>query len=173
VLGRVDALVRVRARFHCYSASNGMLLAMQCHERGIEPGRIAGFRTWLKPGRRVRQGETALRILAPITLKPRGEHRPDSDQRRVFFKTAFVFDVCQTELLDGVEPAALDPPRELLVGDSRSHLLAPLQAFAESLGYTVTTEPITGPAGAWSDPGRKRIAVDAAAPANATADPDP
>jgi antirestriction protein ArdC len=144
-----------------------MLLAMQCHERGIEPARIAGFRTWLKLGRCVRQGETALRILAPITLKPRDEQNPDSDQRRVFFKTAFVFDVSQTEILDGAEPAALEPPREPLVGDSHAHLLAPLQAFAESLGYTVAIEPITGPAGGWCDPGRKRIVVDAAVPANA------
>jgi hypothetical protein len=55
--------VRVRAMFHSYSAGNCMLLAFQCHERGIVPQRIAGFRTWLKLGRCVRRGEVALRIL--------------------------------------------------------------------------------------------------------------
>ena len=48
--------------FRAYSAGNCMLLALQCHERGIEPVHIAGFRTWLKLGRCVRKGERALRI---------------------------------------------------------------------------------------------------------------
>lgn len=37
--------VRVRAPFHSYSAGNCMLIAWQCHERGIVPERVAGFRT--------------------------------------------------------------------------------------------------------------------------------
>jgi hypothetical protein len=36
--------VKTRAMFHSYSAGNCMLLAAQCHERGIVPTRIAGFR---------------------------------------------------------------------------------------------------------------------------------
>jgi hypothetical protein len=102
--------VRVRAMFHSYSASNCMLLATQCHERGIVPTRIAGFRTWLKLGRCVRKGEVALRILAPVTVKQRDEHDEESGERRVFFKTAFVFDVSQTEIRDGAETVALEPP---------------------------------------------------------------
>src|SRR4030081_3355304 len=43
--------VRVRATFHSYSAGNCMSLALQCHERGIVPEHIAGFRAWLKLGR--------------------------------------------------------------------------------------------------------------------------
>jgi hypothetical protein len=60
--------VRTRSMFRSYSAGNCMLLALQCHERGIEPGLVAGFRTWLKLGRCVRKGERALRILAPVTV---------------------------------------------------------------------------------------------------------
>jgi hypothetical protein len=160
--------VRVRAMFHSYSASNCMLLATQCHERGIVPSRIAGFRTWLKLGRCVRKGETALRILAPVTVKerdkPSGE---ETDERRVFFKTAFVFDVSQTETRDGAEPVALEPPHQPLTGDSHAHLLAPVVAFAESLGYSVSFEPIEGSAGGWCDPKLKRIVVDEDVPANA------
>jgi len=48
----------------------------------------------------------------------------------VFFKTAFVFDVSQTEIRDGAEPVELEPPHQPLTGDSHAHLLAPLQAFA-------------------------------------------
>jgi len=160
--------VKTRAMFHAYSAGNCMLLAAQCHQRGIVPIRIAGFRTWLKLGRSVRKGETALRILAPISVKERDQLTgEESDERRVFFKTAFVFDVSQTDILPGAEPVALEPPREPLTGDSHAHLLAPLEAFAESLGYSVSFEVIEGSAGGWCDPQAKRIVVDGGVPANA------
>ena len=160
--------VKTRATFHDYSAGNCMLLAAQAHERGIARTHVAGFRTWLKLGRSVRKGETALRILAPVTVKERdtlsGE---ESDERRVFFKTAFVFDISQTDVLPGTEPVALEPPHQPLTGDSHAHLLAPLRRFAESLGYSVSFEVIEGSAGGWCDAKAKRIAVDAGVPANA------
>lgn len=159
--------VRIRAMFHSYSAGNCMLLAAECHKRGIVPQHIAGFRTWLKLGRCVRRGEVALRILAPVTVKQRDAQGEETDDRRVFFRTAFVFDVSQTAILDGVEPVSLEPPREPLTGDSHGHLLEPLRAFAESLGYSVSFENIEGSAGGWCDPKRRRIVVDAAVPANA------
>ena len=67
--------VRARAMFHSYSAGNCMLLAVQCHQRGMVATRIAGFRTWLKLGRVVRKGETALRILAKWALSHRMQRR--------------------------------------------------------------------------------------------------
>jgi hypothetical protein len=160
--------VKTRAMFHSYSVGNCMLLAAQAHGRGVALTHVAGFRTWLKLGRSVRQGETALRILAPVTVKKRdtltGER---SDERSVFFKTAFVFDVSQTDILPGAEPVALEPPHEPLTGDSHAHLLTPLGRFAESLGYSVSFEVIEGSAGGWCDPKAKRIVVDAGVPANA------
>ena len=71
--------VRTRAMFHAYSTTNRMLIAAQCHRRGIVPLRIAGFRTWLKLGRVVRKSETALRILAPVPVK-RDDERPEDDE---------------------------------------------------------------------------------------------
>jgi hypothetical protein len=53
-----------------------------------------------------------------------------------------------------------------LTGDSHAHLLEPLVAFAETLGYSVSCEAISG-AGGWCDAKAKRIVVDSAAPANA------
>jgi len=130
--------VRVRAMFHAYSAGNCMLIALQCHEREIVPERVAGFRAWLKLGRCVRKNEKALRILAPITVNERDEGGEQTSQRRVFFTTAFVFELSQTEPLPGVEPVVLAPPCEPLSGDSHAHLLPPLAAFAQSLGYAVS-----------------------------------
>ena len=85
----------------------------------------------------------------------------------MFFKTAFVFDVSQTDVLPGAEPAALEPPHQPLTGDSHAHLLCALCRFAESLGYSVSFEVIEGSAGGWCDPKAKRILVDAGVPANA------
>ena len=159
--------VRVRATFHSYSAGNCMLIALQCHERGIVPERVAGFRTWLKLGRCVRKNEKALSILAPVTVKERDQQGEETGERRVFFKTAFVFELSQTEPLPAVEPVSLEPPREPLTGDSHAHLIEPMVVFAGSLGFAVSFEAIPGSAGGWCDPKNKRIVVDADAPANA------
>ena len=80
-----------------------MLIALQAHQRGIVPEHVAGFHAWIKLGRAVRKGEQAIRILAPVTVKPRdGE---DGEERRVFFKTTFVFGrlsrVCWVQRPDG------------------------------------------------------------------------
>ncbi len=85
----------------------------------------------------------------------------------MFFKTAFVFELSQTEPLPGVDPVPLHPPREPLTGDSHVHLLAPLEAFAESVGYSVSFEAIPGAVGGWCDASARRIVVGADAPANA------
>jgi hypothetical protein len=102
-----------------------------------------------------------------VTVKQRERQGDDSDERRVFFKTAFVFELSQTEPLAGVEPVVLSAPCEPLTGDSHARLLAPLEAFAESLGYSVTYEVIPGSAGGWCDLARRRIVVDQHAPGNA------
>jgi hypothetical protein len=159
--------VRVRSLFRTYSAGNCMLLAHQCHERGIDPSYIAGFRSWLKLGRSVRKGERALRIFAPVTVKERDERGQETGQSRIFFKTAFVFELSQTEPLPGVEPTPLAPPSEPLSGDSHEHLIAPLLTFAEALRYSVSFEEIPGSAGRWCDATARRIVIDAQAPANA------
>jgi hypothetical protein len=159
--------VRTRSMFRAYSAGNCMLLALQCHERGIEPQHIAGFRTWLKLGRCVRRGERALRILAPVSVKERDASGEETGEQRVFFRTAFVFDLSQTEPLPGVAPVALEPPSQPLTGDSHGYLLKQLEEFARSLGYSVSYEEIPGSAGGWCDAKAKRIVVDAGVPANA------
>jgi hypothetical protein len=87
-----------------------MLIALQCHQRGIGPQRVAGFRAWLKLGRCVRKGEAAIRILAPVAVKDRDPvTAAEKIEPRVFFETTFVFDVSQTEPLPGADPAPLEP----------------------------------------------------------------
>ena len=63
--------------------------------------------------------------------------------------------------------APLEPPTEPLTGDSHAHLLEPMRAFAESLGFTVSFESIPGATGGWCDHTARRIVVDSGQPANA------
>jgi antirestriction protein ArdC len=86
-----------------------LLLAAQCHERGIDARRVAGFRTWLKLGRCVRKGEKGLVVLAPMPIKRRQDSE-EQDEARVVFRSAFVFADSQLtdarlELLRQPEPA--------------------------------------------------------------------
>jgi hypothetical protein len=78
-----------------------------------------------------------------------------------------VFDRSQVAPLDDADPASLEPPRELLSGDTHEHLLAPGCAFARSLGYSVTFEATPDGVGGWCDRKSRRIVVDSSASANA------
>jgi N-terminal domain of anti-restriction factor ArdC len=156
--------VRSQAGLARLSLSNQLLVALARPDATF----VAGFKSWLRLGFAVKKGERAIAIIAPLPVKERdrvgGE---ETGETLVRFKTVFVFDRAQVAPIDGVEQASLEPPCEPLTGDSHRHLIVPLRAFAESLGFTVSFEAIDGPAGGWCDQKAKRIVVDADAPANA------
>jgi hypothetical protein len=143
-----------------YSVSNQMLIALDCWSRGITPTYVAGFRAFLDLNRCVRKGETAIRILAPVTVKQRDANGEETGEKKVFFRTVPVFDVSMTDPLPGKEPVSLAPPSQPITGDSHHHLIAPLVAHAADLGYTVEFRrlPGDGPAG-WCDAKCKQIVV--------------
>jgi len=158
--------VRVRAQdgLARLSLNNQLLVALSCPDATF----VAGFRAWLKLGFCVRRGESAIRIVAPMPLKPRNTQSGDAeDEKRVLFKGVPVFDHSQVAPIDGAEQAQLEPPSAPLTGDSHAHLLAPLQAFTESLGFSVSFEAIPGATGGWCDQEARRIVIDADQPANA------
>jgi hypothetical protein len=120
------------------SLNNQLLVALACPEATF----VAGFKAWLAMGYCVCKGEKAIRIIAPMPIKLREDDHAESAadpqaRPRVLFKIVSVFDRSQVAPLNGLEPAPLDPPSEPLTGDSHAHLLAPLKAFTESLGFTV------------------------------------
>ncbi len=160
--------IRVRATngLSRYSLRNQLLIAIDCHTRGITPTYVAGFRAFLALNRCVRTGEKAIRILAPLAVKQRDDVGGETGEKRVFFRTVPVFDVAITEPLPGTEPVPLAPPAEPIEGDSHRHLIAPLQELGRDLGYGVEIRelPDEGPGG-WCDPKRRQIVV-ASGPAN-------
>ena len=77
-----------------YSLGNQLLIAYQFPMATD----VAGFRAWLKRGRRVRKGERGIAILAPTFV-----NRVDGDgteAARRFYRTVHVFDISQTDLID-------------------------------------------------------------------------
>ena len=106
--GHSDALtayLRFLGRFHRYSALNTLLIMIQ----NPEATHVAGYGRWQDLKRQVRKGEKGIAILAPCTFKKRDDQMDDrrddrkadvdDDQTRqiVKFRTAYVFDVSQTD----------------------------------------------------------------------------
>ena len=113
--GKSDELkryVEAMARFHHYSASNVLLISMQ----RPSATHVAGYRAWHKLGRQVKQGEQAIRILAPVLRRKRSNAQADDERegqerdeerelKLVAFKPACVFDITQTDGKPLSEPA--------------------------------------------------------------------
>jgi N-terminal domain of anti-restriction factor ArdC len=159
--------VRVRSRngLSRYSVKNQLIIALSKPEASY----VCGFGAWLQLGYQVRKGEKAIWILAPMTVKNReaAVSEDDAEKSRVLFRSVPVFDRTQVDAIEGADPAPLEPPCEQLTGDSHGRLLEPLQAFAASLGYSVSFAPIPGSIGGWCDHDGKRIAIDDSQSANA------
>ena len=94
----------VAARFHDYSPNNRLLIWLQ----RPDATHVAGYKTWQSMGRQVQKGESGIAILAPRKGKCwecDGEGRIDGSAcikcggsgRFLYFTTAYVFDVSQTE----------------------------------------------------------------------------
>jgi hypothetical protein len=103
--GHSDALtayLNAMSRFHNYSFGNILEIARQ----KSNATKVAGFWKWKELGRSVKKGEKGIRILAPIVgikRKKDAEIKASSDPAAinkpvlVGFRSAYVFDVSQTE----------------------------------------------------------------------------
>lgn len=97
--GRSETLkeyLRAMGRFHRYSIGNAILIQLQ---RG-DATHVAGFRTWQMLGRHVKKGEHGIAIMAPVVYRRKVQQDGDRDteEERIYtFKTAYVFDISQTE----------------------------------------------------------------------------
>lgn len=97
--GRSESLkdyLAAMGRFHRYSWGNVLLIASQ----RPTARRVAGFHTWQQVGRSVKKGEKGIMIFAPMVVKRDPPAHPDDTKeplRLAGFRTAYVFDVAQTE----------------------------------------------------------------------------
>jgi antirestriction protein ArdC len=116
---RLTSLLKTMARFHRYSLNNICLIVAQ----RPTATRVAGYHTWRSLGRFVRKGEKGIAILAPILTRRRDETHEEESRVIVGFRTAYVFDVDQTD-------GAPLPQTAEVAGDPGEHTAALKRAIA-------------------------------------------
>ena len=144
--GHSDALTAyldAMSRFHNYSFGNILEIARQ------KPNatRVAGLFAWNQLGRKVKKGESGIRILAPIIgIKRKPDEQAERDITKqntrvlVGFRNAYVFDVEQTE---GAELPAM---REICgdVGENHDRLVSFVKSQRIELVFTEKIAPALG-----------------------------
>ena len=144
--GHSDALtayLNAMSRFHNYSLGNILEIARQ----KPDATRVAGFWKWKELGRSVKKGEKGIRILAPIVgIKRKKKEEAEKDITKqnvpvlVGFRSAYVFDVAQTE------GAELPEMREISgnVGENRDRLISFIERQGIELVFTERIAPALG-----------------------------
>jgi hypothetical protein len=140
----LTAYLTAMGRFHNYSFGNILEIARQ------RPAatRVAGLYAWNQLGRKVRKGEHGIRILAPVIgvrRKKDAEAEKDiSTQNQavlVGFRSAYVFDVSQTE---GKELPELSERVTGSVGEYRQRLIDFIFAQGIQLEFKESIAPALG-----------------------------
>ena len=159
------------ANFHSYSLRNILLIAAQ----RPDATQVAGFRKWQELGRQVRKGERAIRIFG-FSSKKVTETDPatgeESETRIPRFPILSVFDIAQTDPIDGTEDRTVTEPGDIVThveGEDETGIYDRVAAFITAQGWTITREQIPGTTNGYTRvDGTKRIVVDAdLAPAQA------
>jgi hypothetical protein len=107
----LEKYLNALARFHHYSFGNMMMIVTQFPDAS----KVAGFQTWRKLGRWVKQGESGIAILAPMIGRKNEDAESNNrvetskeKEKAVFgFKAVHVFDISQTEGEDLPKPSEI------------------------------------------------------------------
>lgn len=123
----------VASRLHGYSFNNVLLIMAQCPEATA----VAGFRAWQERGRQVRRGEKSIKIFAPCPVRVEVEDTTTGEaieELHMRFRVASVFDISQTDPIEGME-AVFPVPVDLTGADDAGvcHMVA---QWAAQRGYS-------------------------------------
>ncbi|NKS56265.1 ImmA/IrrE family metallo-endopeptidase [Rhodococcus hoagii] len=145
--------------FHNYSLSNLMLILAQ----RPDASQVAGFQQWRAKGRQVRKGERAIKIYGYSSKKTTETDEATGEtveRKRVFFPILSVFDIAQTDPIDG-HPQPEHPARRL-EGEDPTQIADRVAAVMVARGWNVTREAIPGEVNGYTTTdGSKRIVIDA------------
>jgi antirestriction protein ArdC len=140
----LTAYLTAMGRFHNYSFGNILEIARQKRDAT----RVAGLYAWNQLGRKVRKGERGIRILAPVIgVRRKKDVEAEKDMRTqnqavlVGFRSAYVFDVSQTE---GKELPALSERVTGIVGEYRERLIDFIIAQGIQLEFKESIAPALG-----------------------------
>ncbi|MEU5143681.1 ArdC-like ssDNA-binding domain-containing protein [Streptomyces sp. NPDC021139] len=152
------AMLRAAVGMGRYSFRNIMLILLQ----RPDATHVAAYREWQKRGRQVRKGERGIRILAPMEMRRRDEETEqpseDDDRPRIVFRPVSVFDISQTDPIEGEGNPADVPAYQPLTGDAPEGLWDLLAAYATAQGYTLERGDC-GSAEGWTDPATRTVRI--------------
>ncbi|WP_085369590.1 ArdC-like ssDNA-binding domain-containing protein [Leifsonia sp. NCR5] len=156
--GQWRAFLEFARSFHSYSLNNLLLILAQNPTATM----VAGFRQWQTKGRQVRKGEKSIKIFGYREKKTETAADTDDaaeDAARVirYFPTLSVFDIAQTDPIEGADPLPRDPTQRL-IGDDDHGVIAPLTTHLESQGWKISNEPLTHASG-YTDPQTQRVVL--------------
>ena len=140
----LTAYLTAMGSFHNYSFGNILEIARQ----RPDAQRVAGLYAWNQLGRKVKKGERGIRILAPVIgVKRKKDAEAEKDIRTqnqavlVGFRSAYVFDVSQTE---GKELPELSARVTGNVGEYRERLVDFILAQGIQLEFKESIAPALG-----------------------------
>lgn len=146
--------------FHSYGLSNVLLILSQ----RPDASRVAGFRQWQERGRQVRKGERSIKIFGYATKRTEDEN--GEEERRAYFPILSVFDVSQTDSIDGEEIPELAPR---LIGGDDAGIYNAAAEWLTGQGWTVDRAS-TGEANGFTQHTKRTITIhDQLQPAQAAA----
>lgn len=153
------------AAFHRYSLNNVLLILAQRDDAT----QVAGYRAWNKLGRQVRKGERGIRIIGTGERSVSDEDEEGGEasttRRRVFFPVS-VFDIGQTDALDGRQEVR--PPVHRVEGEDEGGIFVAVAAYLRAQGWTVSRETIPGERNGFTTNEGHRVVVEASlSPAHA------
>jgi antirestriction protein ArdC len=156
--GQWRAFLKFARSFHNYSLNNVLLILSQNPDATM----VAGFRQWQDRGRQVRRGEKSIKIFGYREKKI--ERADDSDSEEAneeravrYFPTLSVFDIAQTDPIDGADTTPENPTRPL-TGDDDHGIIDPLTAHLEAHGWSIRRAPLTTASG-YTDPESQRVTL--------------
>ena len=154
---RWTAFLDFAQAFHAYSLNNLLLILSQ----RPEASHVAGFRKWQSLGRQVCKGETGIRIFGYSTKKITEEDENGESQEKKItrFPILSVFDIGQTELIEGVEDAGTLAAQ--LTGADDFGILDVLTTYLVVEGWTVEHRRIPGRMNGFTDPQEMGVVLDA------------
>ncbi|WP_174240724.1 ArdC family protein [Granulicella sp. S156] len=140
----LTAYLTAMGRFHTYSFGNILEIARQ----RPNATRVAGLYAWNQLGRKVKKGERGIRILAPVIgVRRKKDAEAEKDIRTqnqavlVGFRSAYVFDVSQTE---GKDLPELSERVTGNVGEYSERLLDFISAQGIQLEFNESIAPALG-----------------------------
>jgi hypothetical protein len=150
------AFLDFASAFHTYSLNNLLLILAQ------SPGatQVAGFRKWQQLGRQVRKGETGIRIFGYSTKKVTEEDDKgeELERRLVRYPILTVFDISQTDPIDGAEVTS--SITEQLTGTDDHGVINALTDYLVAEGWSIQYRPLPGARNGSTNPDSRAVVLD-------------